>query len=95
MKEHYERFDFISVRSCGKKPQKFCQSKLIFNCFQNNLGAKRENVTLGVGPAPAEYHSHKYIQNILYIDWMIKSRQQLTELQILYRNNEVRKETDF
>lgn len=50
---------------------------------------KKENVTVGVGPAPAKFEGYKYINNIVYTDWNIRSHQQLTELQILYRNNEV------
>lgn len=46
-------------------------------------------MTLGVGPAPAKFEGYKYINNIVYTDWLIKSHQQLTELQILYRNNAV------
>lgn len=46
-------------------------------------------MTLGVGPAPARFEGYKYINNIVYTDWIIKSHQQLTELQILYRNNAV------
>lgn len=57
--------------------------------LQNELGTKRENVTLGVGPAPARFEGYKFVNDIVYTDWLIKSHQELTELQILYRNNEV------
>lgn len=62
--------------------------------FQNDLGLKRQNVTLGFAPAPADFSGYKYINNIVYTDWIIKSHQQLTELQILYRNHEVSEATN-
>ena len=64
-------------------------SNLFQHFLQNELGTKRENVTLGLGPAPAKFDGYKYVNNIVYTDWIIKSHQPLTELQILYRNNEV------
>lgn len=69
-----------------------CEVFIKYKCFsslQNELGSRKENVTVGIGPAPAKFEGYKYINNIVYTDWIIKSRQQLTELQILYRNNEV------
>ena len=61
-----------------------------YHCeVENNLGVKRENITVGLLPTPAQYVNYKYINGILYTDWIIKSHQVLTELQFLYRNNAV------
>lgn len=57
--------------------------------FQNKLGHKTESVTLGLGPAPAKFVDYTYINGNVHTDWIIKSRQKLTELQILYRNKAV------
>lgn len=65
-----------------------------FSCLQNDFGQKRENITVGVGPAPAKFDGYKYINNVVYTDWIVKSYQTLTELQILYRNNEVSEAMD-
>lgn len=56
---------------------------------QNDLGTKRENVTLGLVPTIPKYDGFKYINNILYTDWLVKSHQELKSIQILFRNNEV------
>lgn len=53
------------------------------------MGTKRENVTLGLVPSIPKYDGFKYINNILYTDWLVKSHQELTSIQILFRNNEV------
>jgi len=42
-----------------------------------------------VVPSPAKFVNYHIINHIVYTDWIIKSHQELTELQILYRNNEV------
>jgi hypothetical protein len=53
------------------------------------LGTKTENVTLGLGPSPAKFIDYTYINGNVHTDWIIKSHQTVTELQILYRNNKV------
>lgn len=61
-----------------------------YHCeVENQYGVKRENITVGLFPTPAQYVTYKYMNGILYTDWIIKSHQVLTELQFLYRTNEV------
>ena len=60
-----------------------------FTFIQNSLGTKKENITLDLVPAPPKFEAFKYINNILYTDWVVKSHQELQSMIILYRNNEV------
>lgn len=48
-------------------------------------------MTVDVGPAPAKFDGYRYISNVVFTDWIIKSYQDLTDLQILYRNKDVSK----
>lgn len=57
--------------------------------FQNSLGTKKENITVDLSPAPPKFDGYKFINNYLYTDWIVKSRQELQNMIILYRNNAV------
>lgn len=51
-------------------------------------------MTIGVGPAPAKFEGYKYINDNIYTDWTVVSRQNITELMILYRNDAVSETND-
>lgn len=83
MQNHHDRTTLL-IRSVSKN------DLTKYHCeVDNEYGVKRENITVGLLPTPAQYVNFKYINGILYTDWIIKSHQVLTELQILYRNNMV------
>lgn len=61
----------------------------VYRCeVQNSLGLKKHNVTLNVTPAPPKFEGFKHVNNVLFTDWTVASQQELTGLQLLYRNNE-------
>lgn len=83
MQNHHDRTTLL-VRKVSK------DDLTKYHCeVENQYGSKRENITVGLLPTPAQYVNFKYINGILYTDWIIKSHQVLTELQFLYRNNMV------
>lgn len=82
MREHHDRAKLL-IKNVNKN------DLVLYQCeVENDLGVASENVTVGVGPAPAKFEGYKYINNIVYTDWVIKSFQTLNEMQILYRNNQ-------
>ncbi|CRL05364.1 CLUMA_CG017983, isoform B [Clunio marinus] len=82
MREHHDRTKLLIKNVTSS-------DFMMYQCeVENALGTRRENVTLGLGPAPAKFEGYKYINNIVYTDWIIKSRQPLTEMEFTYRNKE-------
>lgn len=58
-------------------------------CFQNNLGEAMAKTTLGLLPGAAHLANFSYSDGLLHTIWRVRSVQPLSDLQILYKGENV------
>ncbi|KAG5672671.1 hypothetical protein PVAND_002782 [Polypedilum vanderplanki] len=81
MKNHHDRMKLL-IKNVQKSDLGAYKCEV-----HNSLGTKKEEIKLDVVPAPPKFEGFKYINNVLFTDWIVKSHQELSSMQILYRNN--------